>query len=93
MSPQTVLPGDALKLATLLCPDVTSVRVRIDCSTPHDILTPLTTVRRLKELSIVCVTSGERCNLDFTDITPVLEAHGGTSLQSLELKVNTSILK
>ncbi|XP_046675573.1 uncharacterized protein LOC124364271 [Homalodisca vitripennis] len=87
MSPQAVLPGDAMRLATLLCPDVSSVRVRIDCSTPHDILNPLTTIRKLKELSVVCVTSGERCNLDFSDISPVLEAHGETSLVSLELKV------
>ncbi|KAG8324954.1 hypothetical protein J6590_079171 [Homalodisca vitripennis] len=86
MSPQAVLPGDAMRLATLLCPDVSSVRVRIDCSTPHDILNPLTTIRKLKELSVVCVTSGERCNLDFSDISPVLEAHGETSLVSLELK-------
>ncbi|XP_054283911.1 uncharacterized protein LOC129000875 isoform X2 [Macrosteles quadrilineatus] len=87
MSPQAVLPGDAMRLASQLCPDVASVRVRIDCSTPHDILGPLTSFKRLRELSVVCVTSGERCNLDFSDICPILEAHGETSLTSLELKV------
>lgn len=91
MAPQAVLPGDAMRLATQLCPDVTSVRVRIDCSTPHDILVPLTGVKCLKELSTVCVTSGERCNLDFSDITPILEAHGKSSLVSLELKVNMGL--
>lgn len=89
MSPHAVLPGDAMKLASQLCPDAASVRVRIDCSTPHDILTPLTTINKLRELSMVCVTSGERCNLDFSDITPILEVHGQTSLTSLELKVGT----
>lgn len=87
MSPHAVLPGDAMKLASQLCPDAASVRVRIDCSTPHDVLTPLTTINKLRELSMVCVTSGERCNLDFSDITPILEVHGQTSLTSLELKV------
>lgn len=76
-----------MKLASQLCPDAASVRVRIDCSTPHDVLTPLTTINKLRELSMVCVTSGERCNLDFSDITPILEVHGQTSLTSLELKV------
>lgn len=87
MSPQAVLSGDAMRLATVLCPEAKSVRVRIDCSTPHDVLAPLCNLKALKELSVVCVTSGERCLLDFTDIAPVLEAHGESSLASLELKV------
>lgn len=87
MSPQAVLPGDAMRLATTLCPEAVYIRVRIDCSTPNDVLASLTGIKRVKELSVVCVTSGERTLLDFSDITPVLETHGELSLKSLELKV------
>lgn len=81
-----MLPLDALQLAIDLCPEAHSIRVRIDCSTHHDILLPLKTLSKLKELSVVCVTNGERSLLDFTDIAPVL-MHHGKHLKSLELKV------
>ena len=88
MSPEAVLPPDVLQLAVLLCPEATQVRVRFDCSTPHDVLSPLSTMLRcLRELSVVCVTSGERSRLDFSDLTPILEKHGSENLKSLELKV------
>nr|CAD7396233.1 unnamed protein product [Timema poppensis] len=87
MSPEAVLAPDALQLAVHLCPEATSVRMRYDCSTPHDVLSPLVKLRRLKELSVVCVSSGERTLLDFSDIAPLLETHGTDSLTSLELKV------
>lgn len=60
---------------------------RFDPNTPHDVLQPLNSLKRLKELSTVCVSSGERCLLDFTDIAPLLEHHGPKSLQALEMKV------
>jgi hypothetical protein len=41
----------------------------------------------LRELSVVCVTSGERSRLTFDDVTPILERHGADALRSLELKV------
>ncbi|KAJ9586187.1 hypothetical protein L9F63_020172, partial [Diploptera punctata] len=64
MSPEAVLPPDVLQLAVLLCPEATQVRVRFDCSTSHDVLSPLSTMLRcLRELSVVCVTSGERSQL------------------------------
>ncbi|XP_026676697.1 uncharacterized protein LOC103505595 [Diaphorina citri] len=87
MSPQSVLPIDALSLAVALCPNAESVRIRYDCSTHHDSIEALTSLHKLKELSIVCVTSGERCLLDFTDIVPILEVHGEAQLKYLELKV------
>ncbi|KAL1458393.1 hypothetical protein WDU94_008549, partial [Cyamophila willieti] len=87
MSPQSVLPIDALSLAVTLCPLAESVRIRYDCSTHHDSIEALTSLKKLKEFSIVCVTSGERCLLDFTDIVPILEAHGESRLKYLELKV------
>lgn len=87
MSPQSVLPIDALSLAVTLCPQAESVRIRYDCSTHHDSIEALTTLAKLKELSIVCVTSGERCLLDFSDIVPILEAQGANHLKYLELKV------
>ncbi|XP_075213644.1 uncharacterized protein LOC142319857 [Lycorma delicatula] len=87
LSPLAVLPSDALRLATALCPDACYVRLRFDPNTPHDVLQPLISLHRLKELSTVCVSSGERCLLDFSDIAPLLEHHGPKSLQALELKV------
>lgn len=89
MSPQSVLPIDALSLAIALCPQAESVRIRYDCSTHHDSIEAVTSLVKLKELSIVCVTSGERCLLDFSDIAPILEVHGGNQLKYLELKVRT----
>lgn len=91
MSPEAVLPGDALKLAVTVCPNATSVNLRFDCSTPHHIVGHLTLLARLNELSAVCVTSGERTLLDFTDLIPVLEKFGPESLRSLELKVSAVI--
>ena len=88
MSPEAVLPPDVLQLAVLLCPEATQVRVRFDCSTPHDVLSPLSTMLRcLRELSVVCVTSGERSRLDFSDLIPILEQHGSENIKSLEFKV------
>ncbi|KAL6954873.1 hypothetical protein U1Q18_047088 [Sarracenia purpurea var. burkii] len=82
---QPMLPLDALQLATELCPEAYTIRVRFDCSTHHDILLPLINLNKLKELSVVCVTNGERSLMDFTDIEPVLKHHGN-HLKSLELK-------
>jgi hypothetical protein len=93
MSPQSVLPIDALSLAVALCPNAESVRIRYDCSTHHDSIEALTSLHKLKELSIVCVTSGERCLLDFTDIVPILEVHGEAQLKYLELKVRSLDVK
>ncbi|KAK9510413.1 hypothetical protein O3M35_005205 [Rhynocoris fuscipes] len=87
MSPEAVLPSDALKLAVTVCPKATSVNLRYDCSTPHHIVGYLTSLTRLQELSAVCVTSGERTLLDFNDLVPILEKFGPKTLKSLELKV------
>ncbi|XP_024085203.1 uncharacterized protein LOC106667882 [Cimex lectularius] len=87
MSPHAVLPPDALKLAVALCPEATSIRLRFDCSTPHHVVGPLVNLKALRELSAVCVTSGERTLLDFTDMIPILEQHGPKTLNMLELKV------
>jgi len=88
MSPEAVLPPDVLQLAVLLCPAACQVHVRFDCSTPHDVLSPIATaLHSLRELSVVCVTSGERSHLNFEDLTAILEHHGSGTLRSLELKV------
>ena len=88
MSPEAVLPPDVLQLAVLLCPAACQVHVRFDCSTPYDVLSPIaTSLHSLRELSVVCVTSGERSNLNFEDLTAILEHHGSDTLRSLELKV------
>lgn len=87
MSPEAVLSRDALPLAVRLCPWAEQLRVRCDPATPHDALAPLLELRRLRELCVACVTSGERSLLDFADIVPVLQRHGPTSLVSLQLKV------
>ncbi|KAL1124526.1 hypothetical protein AAG570_001152 [Ranatra chinensis] len=87
MSPGWVLPVDALRLAVALCPDAVDVRLRFDCSTPHDVASSLTSLSRLLRFSAVCVTSGERTLLDFTDIVPLLEHFGSKTLITLELKV------
>jgi hypothetical protein len=88
MSPEAVLPPDVLQLAVLLCPAACQVHMRFDCSTPHDVLAPIaTSLHSLRELSVVCVTSGERSNLNFEDLTAILEHHGADKLRSLELKV------
>ena len=88
MSPEAVLPPDVLQLAVLLCPAACQVHVRFDCSTPHDVLSPIATaLHSLRELSVVCVTSGERSHLNFEDLTAILEHHGSDTLRSLELKV------
>ncbi|BES89555.1 LRR [Nesidiocoris tenuis] len=87
MEPTSVLPGDALRLAVTLCPDATSVHLRFDCSTPHHVVGPLTNLKKLIELSAVCVTSGERTLLDFTDLVPILDKFGPESIKYLELKV------
>ncbi|KAK6623645.1 hypothetical protein RUM43_009497 [Polyplax serrata] len=87
MSPKWVLPPDALQLAVTLCPSAHIVHVRFDCSTPHDVLHPLTSLKKLQEFSAVCVSSGERTLLDFSDMVPILEAHGQNGLNILELKV------
>ncbi|XP_065201872.1 uncharacterized protein LOC135832510 [Planococcus citri] len=83
---QPMLPLDALQLATELCPEAHTIRVRFDCSTHHDILLPLTNLHKVKDLSVVCVTNGERSLMDFTDIEPILRHHGN-NIKSLELKV------
>ncbi|KAF6214665.1 hypothetical protein GE061_009408 [Apolygus lucorum] len=87
MEPTAVLPGDALRLAVTLCPKATSVRLRVDSSTPHHVVAPLTALKNLHELTAVCVTSGERPLLDFSDLAPILEKFGPQSLRTLELKV------
>ncbi|PNF28148.1 hypothetical protein B7P43_G07589 [Cryptotermes secundus] len=88
MSPQAVLPPDVLQLAVLLCPEACLLHVRFDCSTSHDVLSPLTCMQHaLRLLSVVCVTSGERSRLTFDDVAPILEQHGADALRSLELKV------
>lgn len=88
MSPEAVLPPDVLQLAVLLCPAACQVHVRFDCSTPHDVLSPIaTSLHSLRELSVVCVTSGERSHLNFEDLNAILEHHGSDTLRSLELKV------
>jgi hypothetical protein len=93
MSPQAVLPPDVLQLAVLLCPEACLLHVRFDCSTPHDALSPLTCMQHaLRELSVVCVTSGERSRLTFDDVTPILEQHGADALRSLELKVSATVV-
>lgn len=92
MEPTPVLPPDALRLVVQLCPDASCARTRFDCETAHDALMPLRTLRRLRELSVVCVSSGQRTLLDFSDIRPVLEAHGADSLTALELKVKSMTL-
>ncbi|CAA9995802.1 unnamed protein product, partial [Nesidiocoris tenuis] len=90
MEPTSVLPGDALRLAVTLCPDATSVHLRFDCSTPHHVVGPLTNLKKLIELSAVCVTSGERTLLDFTDLVPILDKFGPESIKYLELKTITT---
>ncbi|XP_067008052.2 uncharacterized protein [Anabrus simplex] len=87
MSPEAVLPSNVLHMAVRLCPEARFIRVRYDCSTPHDVLAPLMDLKHLSEFSVVCVSSGERTLLDFSDIAPILEAHGEQSLVFLELKV------
>lgn len=87
MSPEWVLAPEALQLAVVLCPNTLSIRVRFDCSTPNDVLAPLLTLDKLKEFSAVCVSSGERTLLDFSDMAPILEKFGPSSLTFLELKV------
>lgn len=82
-----MLPLDALQLAIELCPHAIMVRVRLDCSTHHDSLLPLESLQKLKELSVVCVTNGERSLLTFEDLEPVLRQHGKKHLKLLELKV------
>jgi hypothetical protein len=90
MSPQAVLAPDVLQLAVQLCPEACLLHVRFDCSTPHDVLSPLACMQHaMRELSVVCVTSGERSRLTFEDVTPILERHGADALRSLELKVCT----
>jgi hypothetical protein len=92
MSPQAVLPPDVLQLAVLLCPEACLLLVRFDCSTPHDVLSPLACMQHpLRELSVVCVTSGERSHLTFDDVTPILEQHGADALRALELKVSATV--
>ena len=87
MSPEAVLHPDVLQLAVLLFPAACQVHVRLDCSTPHDVLSPIATaLHSLRELSVVCVTSGERSHLTFEDLTAILEHHGPDTLRSLELK-------
>ena len=93
MSPTSVLPIDALKLAVTLCPQATDVRLRFDNSTPNDVVGPLASLKRLNSLSAVCVTSGERTLLDFTDLKPILEVHGKKHLIALELKVRVHRFK
>jgi len=93
MSPEWVLAPDALQLAILLCPQAVSIHLRFDCSTPNDVLAPLLNLEKIKHFSAVCVTSGERTNLDFSDITPILEKFGPTSLRFLELKVLLDYLR
>ncbi|XP_039278803.1 uncharacterized protein LOC111049031 [Nilaparvata lugens] len=87
MSPLAVLPCDALRLASILCPEACYIRLRYDPMTPNDILQPLTSLKKMREFSAVCVSSGERCVLDFTDMAPIIEHHGPKSLLALELKV------
>ncbi|RZF47618.1 hypothetical protein LSTR_LSTR014460, partial [Laodelphax striatellus] len=87
MSPLAVLPCDALRLASTLCPEACYIRLRYDPMTPNDILQPLTSLKKMREFSAVCVSSGERCVLDFTDMAPLIEHHGPKSLLALELKV------
>jgi len=84
-----VLPSDALSLATRLCPSASDVRVRFDGGTSHDVLAPLAKLRRLRALSAVCVTSGQRARLDFTDVCGLLESKG-RELRQLEIKVGAS---
>lgn len=91
MSPGWVLAPDALQLAVALCPSAYSIRVRFDCSTPHDVLIPLTGLSKVKDFSAVCVSSGERTLLDFNDIAPIIEKHGPNSLTYVELKARTPI--
>nr|XP_018902998.1 PREDICTED: uncharacterized protein LOC109034354 isoform X2 [Bemisia tabaci] len=85
-TPRRSLPVDAFQLATILCPDTNVAKIRFDCSTNHDSISPLINLKKLKELSLVRVTDGERCLLDFTDITLLLQKHG-KHLIMLELKV------
>ncbi|XP_049772076.1 uncharacterized protein LOC126154162 [Schistocerca cancellata] len=90
-SAEAVLSRDALPLAVRLCPEAESVRVRCDSDTPHDALESLVRLRRMRELSVACVTSGERSLLDFQDLLPLLDAHGQRHLVSLELKVMENV--
>ncbi|XP_049855186.1 uncharacterized protein LOC126335769 [Schistocerca gregaria] len=90
-SAEAVLPRDALPLAVRLCPEAESVRVRCDSDTPHDALEALARLRRVRQLSVACVTSGERSLLDFQDLLPLLDAHGQRHLVSLELKVMENV--
>ncbi|XP_047106629.1 uncharacterized protein LOC124775838 [Schistocerca piceifrons] len=90
-SAEAVLSRDALPLAVRLCPEAESVRVRCDSDTPHDALEALGRLRRMRELSVACVTSGERSLLDFQDLLPLLDAHGQRHLVSLELKVMENV--
>ncbi|XP_052122286.1 uncharacterized protein LOC113214939 [Frankliniella occidentalis] len=86
MSPEPVLPADALQLAVRLCPSATQLRARFDPQTPHDVLAPAQHLPRLHLLSAVCVSSGQRAHLDFQDVAALLERHG-EHLRTLELKV------
>lgn len=90
MSPEWVLAPDALQLATILCPQAVTIHLRFDCSTPNDVLIPLLNLDKIRQFSAVCVTSGERSNLDFSDLTPILEKYGPASLSLLELKVSSN---
>lgn len=86
MSPEPVLAADALQLAVLLCPSASQLRARFDPQTPHDVLAPAASLARLQLLSAVCVSSGQRSHLDFSDVAALLERHG-EHLRTLELKV------
>lgn len=80
------LSWDALKLALSVCPDAADIRIRYDSCTPHHVVAPLASFRKLVSLSAVCVTSGERPLTDFQDFQPALSGHGST-LTNLEFKV------
>ena len=87
MLPTWVLAPNALQLAVQLCPNAISIRLRYDNSTPNDVIAPLMTLEKIKEFSAVCVSSGERVLLDFTDMSSIFQKYGPLGLSFLELKV------